>query len=58
MCVHLGTDGDGFCQTWKTATAQQRAPLQHEQRVTAIKVSPNGQQIATSSWDNNVRMWA
>lgn len=55
--LFAGTEGDGHCQTWKTATAQERVPLQHEQRVTSIKIAPNGQQIATSSWDSMVRIW-
>jgi len=56
--LFAGIDGGQFGYSWKTATGQQRAPLTHEQRVSAIKVSPQGNKIATGCWDFNIRLWA
>lgn len=56
--MNIGLDGDQYCQIWKTATTQQRAPLPHDARVSAIKISPRGNKVATSCWDHNVRLWA
>jgi len=57
--LFAGLEGkDTNCQIWKTATAQERAPLQHPNRVSSIKLSPTGHKVATSCWDNNIRVWA
>lgn len=29
----------------------------HENRITSLAVSENGIALASSSWDNNVRVW-
>lgn len=30
----------------------------HDNRVSALQVSPNGQSLATGSWDNKIKIWA
>jgi len=45
--------------TWDTLTGAQVGQLDgHEERVAAVHVSPDGQALATASWDTTMKIWA
>lgn len=50
---------DFHCHVWDTATAKQAQLLEgHEDRVSCLDVSHNGQALATGSWDTILKIWA
>ncbi|MDO8625564.1 MAG: hypothetical protein Q7R47_05755, partial [Candidatus Diapherotrites archaeon] len=49
---------DNTVRLWNVANGAQIAALEaHEERVTAVGVTPDGQTIASASWDGKVRLW-
>ncbi|XP_070489932.1 guanine nucleotide-binding protein subunit beta-2 [Chironomus tepperi] len=52
-----GSD-DNNIHVWDTMTAQHNSSLGgHDNRVTSICMAPNGMALASSSWDQAVRVW-
>ena len=44
---------------WDTLKCERITVLYgHENRVSALKVSPDGTAIGTASWDTTIRIWA
>jgi len=44
---------------WDTLRGDKLSQLDgHEERVAAVQVSPDGQALATASWDTTMKIWA
>jgi WD40 repeat protein/tRNA A-37 threonylcarbamoyl transferase component Bud32 len=57
---HLASTGvnDGKVRVWDTATGEEVFNCTHEHRaVLGVDYSPDGQQLASSSWDKTVMIW-
>ena len=53
-----GYDRGLCCVAWNTMTGEKEFELDHPTKVSCIRVSPDGYQIATGCWDGNVRFWS
>jgi len=50
---------DFMCHVWDTVTGKQAQQLEgHEDRVSCLDVSADGQALATGSWDTILKIWA
>ena len=52
-----GYDEKPGCLVWNTVTADIEKVVEHDKRVQALEFQPNGQSLATSCWDTNLRIW-
>mmetsp|Transcript_1562 Transcript_1562/g.2071 ORF Transcript_1562/g.2071 Transcript_1562/m.2071 type:complete len:380 (+) Transcript_1562:81-1220(+) len=50
-------DGEPWCLVWNTLTGKPEQQLDHIQRPSRMKMSPDGYTFATGSWDNKIRLW-
>ena len=58
QCYCLGYN-DYTVNLWDTLKCERITVLYgHENRVSALKVSPDGTAIGTASWDTTIRIWA
>jgi len=62
-CSHTGkfffsAYDNGSVYLWDTLHASWANDLKHENRVSAVAVSPNGYALATACWDFNMRLFA
>lgn len=49
---------DGQIQIWDVPTGEMlRSHIAHQQAITALAYSPDGNSIASSSWDASIRLW-
>ena len=60
--ISIAACDDGAVYGWETlSTAGNRGPAWtlrgHTNRVSCMKVAPNGQALASGSWDNLVMLW-
>jgi len=49
---------NGSVFLWDTVNANWTNDLKHDNRVSAVAVSPNGYALATACWDFNMRLFA
>lgn len=55
----FGGYDDYSCYTWNTTTGELEANLQgHDNRVSCLGVSDDGQALCTGSWDTLLKIWA
>ena len=50
-------DDQPWCILWNTLTGKPEQQLDHIQRPSRMKMSPDGYTFATGSWDNKIRLW-
>ena len=58
--IFAGYDDEPYCIVWDTVRCtydQQKGILNHPQRISSIKTSPDGYSVATGSWDRVLRIW-
>ncbi|NES97446.1 MAG: WD40 repeat domain-containing protein, partial [Desertifilum sp. SIO1I2] len=56
---YIAASGENLIQIWQVSNGQPVFTLQgHQDRVTTIQFSPNGQQLASGSEDATVKLWS
>lgn len=55
--IILGSSDDSTVHMWDVVGTHTGSLSGHDNRITQLSVAPGGFAVATSSWDNNVRIW-
>ena len=58
--LYASAEGDGKINVWRNVDGEQtivRTLPGHDKTISLIKYSPDGQIIASASWDNTVKLW-
>ena len=56
--IFVGYDEEPFALVWDTLGGKRMSQMEHHQRVSALRVIPNGNGVVTGCWDRKLRIWA